>query len=361
MAIKNKSSDEFYAGLYRLAGEKKFPLKVLFELTYRCNFRCVHCYNVKEKKKELTTAQVKKILTGLSKAGCFHVGFTGGEPLMRKDIFKILDHAKRLGLRITILTNGYLVNPGVADKIAALGTSLNKVDISFLGADRSTFEAITRKKGSHNKVMNAVRLLRRRDAPVMIKPTLMRQNKDEFFKIKGIADSFGCMFKYSPTLNAKTDGSKAPLQYRLSPREVSEALKSFSKGKTEPRLPRSIKILPGKNKFFRCGSGKAEASINPYGELKLCPEINRPVYNILKRSLPQAWKDLTRFVEKLESARYVCKSCYLASFCNSCPARMLVEEGSLDKCNRYDKEFAVLRAKESGNWEAIANKGTSVN
>jgi len=348
VAIKNKSSDEFYAGLHRVAGERKFPLNVLFELTYRCNFNCVHCYNVKEKKKELTTPQVKKILTELGKAGCFHVGFTGGEPLVRKDIFEILDHAKRLGFRITILTNGYLVNAGTADKIASLGVNLNKVDISFLGANKETFEGITRKKGSYDKVLNAVKLLKKRGVEVMIKPTLMRQNKDEFFRIKEMADSLGCMFKYSPTLNAKTDGSKAPLEYRLAPHEIGEALKPFSKGKSKPRPHRPIKILPGKNKFFRCGSGKTEASINPYGELKLCPEINRPVYKILEMSLPGAWKSLMLFVEKLEKAEYACKKCHLASFCNSCPARMLVEEGSLDKCNQYDKEFALLRAKENG-------------
>ena len=62
----------------------------------------------------------------------------------------------------------------------------------------------------------------------------------------------------------------------------------------------NVKILPGKNKFFRCSSGKTEASINPYGELKLCPEINQPTYDILGIGLDKAWGQLKKYVKKLE-------------------------------------------------------------
>jgi len=354
--MKSKTSDKFYARLRSLAGKGEFPLKVLLELTYACNFRCLHCYNVKEAKKELNTSQVKEILKELERSGCFHVGLTGGEPLVRKDIFEILDFAKQSGLRITILTNGYLIDRKAADRIAGLGTSLNKVDISILGRDKKTFESITRKKGSFTKTKKAIRLLKQRGVDVMIKPTLMRQNKDGFTGIREMATSSGCMFRYSPTLNAKTDGSKGPLKYRLSPEEMIEVLKEFSGTNKQPKIKRPVRILPGKNRFFRCGSGKTEASINPYGELKLCPEINQPVYDILGLGLDRAWRRLKKYVKRLENSRYVCKSCYLASFCNSCPARMVVEEGSLNKCNRYDRDLAILHAKESGNWNKIKNK-----
>lgn len=356
MAIKTKHSDNFYAELSQIAHKVEFPLKVLFELTYACNFRCVHCYNVKENKRELTTDGVKKILTQLAKAGCFHVGFTGGEPLVRKDIFEILNFAKQLGLRVTILTNGYLLDRKAVDKIAALGVNLNKVDISFLGADKETFESITRKKGSFARVNRAIRLLRKRDLDVMIKPTLMRQNKDQFKKIRQMAKDLGCMFKYSPTLNAKADGTLDPLKYRLSPEEVIKAMEKFSGKNKKQNIKNNIKIVSGKSKFFRCGSGKTEASINPYGELKLCPEINQPTYDILGIGLDKAWEKLKKYVKKLEESKYVCTSCYLAGFCSSCPARMLVEEGSLKKCNQYDKEMAILHAKQSGFWNKIKDK-----
>ncbi|MFA7115123.1 MAG: radical SAM protein [Candidatus Omnitrophota bacterium] len=357
MAIKSKKSDDFYRDLYRLANNKRFPLKVLFEITYKCNFNCVHCYNVKNnKRKEIKTDEVKQILKQLARAGCFHVGFTGGEPLLREDIFEILEFTKSLGLRITILTNGYLIDKKTADKISKLGVNLNKVDISFLGANKETFENITRKPGSFAKVKNAIKLLRSRNVEVMIKPTLMKQNKDEFLRIKKMAEKFGCMYKFSPTLNAGSDGSKGPLKYRLSPEEVIKTLESFSLISDKNNRAGEIKRIKGKKRVFRCGSGCTEASLNPYGELKLCPEINEPAFDILSRSLEAAWKDLKKFVKDLEKTDYVCKNCYLSAFCNTCPARMFVEGGSLKICNQYDKELAIIKAKKSGHWDKLKSK-----
>ena len=152
MAIQDSASDVFYQRISSLARRKQIPLKAMFELTYRCNFNCVHCYVVREKdKRELTTAEVKEILRQLKAQGCFHIGFTGGEPLMREDIFEILNYAKLLGFRISLLTNGYFIDKSVAKEIASLGIGLNRVDISVLGAALKTFEGITKKKGSFRK------------------------------------------------------------------------------------------------------------------------------------------------------------------------------------------------------------------
>ena len=354
--MKSRTSDKFYSRLYGLAGKREFPLKVLFELTYACNFQCVHCYNVKEAKNELGTSQVKGILKELARSGCFHVGFTGGEPFTRKDIFEILDFAKRSGFRITILTNGYLIDRKAADKIAALGTSLNKVDISVLGGDKKTFESVTRKKGSFANAEKTIKLLKQRGVCVMIKSGFMRQNKGGFGKIREMAASSGCMFRYSPILNAKTDGSKGPLKHRLSPEEVIELSNEFRGVKKKPGAKTPARISPGKNRFLRCGSGRTEASINPYGELKLCPDINQTVYDIRQLGLDRAWKKLKEYVKSLEGGDYACKSCYLAGFCNSCPARMVVEEGDLNKCNMYDRDLAILYAKENGSWDKIKDK-----
>ncbi|MFH1381236.1 MAG: radical SAM protein, partial [Candidatus Omnitrophota bacterium] len=111
MIIKKENSSGFYRDMSFAARNSKFPLKAMFELTYRCNFRCVHCYVAADKKKkELGIEEVKVILDQLKKAGCFHVGFTGGELFLRKDIFKILNYAKQSGFRISILTNGFLID-----------------------------------------------------------------------------------------------------------------------------------------------------------------------------------------------------------------------------------------------------------
>ena len=121
---------------------------------------------------------------------------------------------------MSLLTNGYLIDKGIAQKIAALGTSLNRVDISVLGANPKTFEEITGVKGSFNKIIDAIKLLKNEGVVVQLKSTLMTSNKDEFGEIKSLAKKLDCLFRYGPTVSRKADGSASPLQYQVSPDEV---------------------------------------------------------------------------------------------------------------------------------------------
>lgn len=81
------------------------PVSVVFALTYRCQCSCVHCSVGGYKKRsseELTTSQIKGLLTSISEAGIFKVTFFGGEPFLREDLFGLLEHSRRIRLRISI-------------------------------------------------------------------------------------------------------------------------------------------------------------------------------------------------------------------------------------------------------------------
>lgn len=348
MAIKKCGSDEFYAKISSFTQKRKFPLKAMFELTYHCNFRCIHCYVVQDKdKQELTTQQVRDILRQLKDAGCFHIGFTGGEPLLRKDIFEILDFAKRSGFRISLLTNGYLIDEKIAERIASLGTSLNRVDVSVLGGTKKTFERITRKKNSFNKVMRAIKLLKEKRVNVQIKTTLMKPNQDEFLLIKKLADKLGTLFRYGSTLNPKMDRNREPLRYQINPLDAFKSRQAISRKKKvideEIQEGRYIKGR-GRKKLFNCGAGKSEVSISPYGEMNLCMSVSYPAYNILKGDFTQGWKNIKAVVENLNSLKdYACENCNLAQFCSWCPARGWLFSGDLTKCNTLDKDMALTQ------------------
>lgn len=359
MTIKKGYSDEFYQKISILARQRKFPLRAMFELTYKCNFRCIHCYVVPDKnKKELTTQQVKYVLNQLKSAGCFHIGFTGGEPLLREDIFEILDYAKTIGFRISLLTNGFLIDKKTARKISCLGTSLNRVDVSVLGATKYTFEKITQMKDSFEKVIHSIKLLKDEGVDVQIKATLMKPNKDEFLLIKKLADKFDTMFRYSPTLNPKIDGSKGPLRYQIQPQEAYKIQQSLSLRKrvfNEKNLegwnPKNI----GRKALFRCGAGQSDVTISPYGEMNLCLEIHYPQYNILNGSFVEGWRKIKEFVQNFKTPKdYLCKDCALAQFCHWCPARGLLTAGNLTTCSQYDKQAALVKAMHSPPWSKIA-------
>lgn len=328
-----------------LARKNKIPSRVMFELTYKCNFRCIHCYVSPDKKrKELTTRDVFSILDQLKDAGAFHIGFTGGEPLLRKDIFRILDHAKRCGFRISLLTNGYLIDKNVAERIASLGASLNRVDISVLGASKKTFEGITGAGDSFDKVLDSIKLLKDEGVNVQIKSTLMTPNKDEFLEIRNLAKKMKCLFRYGPTVSRKADGDGITLQYQVSPDEVSRLKRLLSGDKKAIN-----EFVVGRRSLFHCGAGRTEVTISPYGEMNFCLEIHYPRYSILESSFKDCWERLKGLVEDIKLPdNYECGACEIARFCHWCPAKAWLLKKDFFTCDPESKKMALAEARVCG-------------
>ena len=124
-------SDDLRYGSGRLLG----PI-VVYNCTERCNLRCLHCYSSSEAgcyDNELTTDQAKQLLSQLAEADCQVALFSGGEPLLRGDLFELMAEAKRLGLRVVVSSNGTLIDSEKAGKLAEAGVSY--VGISLDGAE----------------------------------------------------------------------------------------------------------------------------------------------------------------------------------------------------------------------------------
>jgi len=96
------------------------PLGVQFDLTYRANERCVHCYLDHDGRDEMTTAEIKDLLEQMAEAGVFFLTFSGGEIMMRRDFFEIVEHARRLSFCVKLKTNAVMVRQSEADRIQAL-------------------------------------------------------------------------------------------------------------------------------------------------------------------------------------------------------------------------------------------------
>ena len=88
----------------------RVPFTVQLDLTYRCNERCVHCYLDHDDHGEMNTAEIKKLLKELADAGVFILVLSGGEIMLRKDIFEILEYARELTFCIKLKTNAMLIH-----------------------------------------------------------------------------------------------------------------------------------------------------------------------------------------------------------------------------------------------------------
>src|ERR1700704_3993540 len=161
---------------------ERFPVACQWEITCRCNLRCVMCYTdcfnrPNFIRQELTTPEILRIMDELAEAGTLELCLTGGEPLARPDFFELYEHAVRSGFLVTVFTNGTLIAEADADRFAALRPY--RLEISLHGATQETFERITQGRGAHDRCLQAVQLLLERNISLVLKTTAMTLNQHE--------------------------------------------------------------------------------------------------------------------------------------------------------------------------------------
>ena len=329
--MQTRAYHKFWQRIHKSAKEKGSLLRVMFELTYGCNFKCRHCY-VPESfrgKRELKTKEVFFILDQLADMGCFYLGFTGGEPFMRKDIIQILWQAKKKGLESIIYSNGSLIDERIAQELAQLKP--NKVDITLPAMTEAAFEKITSARGSYKKVFKAIGLLYKNKVNLGFKTCVLKENQAEIEDIQDFAKSLGALHRLDTRLSPRLDGSKEPFRYRGSLKNKLQA--------TGYRL-QAIR----KDNLFKCAVGVSQAAINPLGELKMCLMIGFPKYKILETSLKDAWQRLKGLVSSIrQDKNYKCARCNLAPFCKWCPGRAWLYNKTFTCCEPQSRIFAENR------------------
>jgi MoaA/NifB/PqqE/SkfB family radical SAM enzyme len=154
------------------------PISVHLDVTYRCNERCVHCYLDHDDHGEMATAEIKDVLTQLSDAGVFFLTISGGEILMRRDLFEILEFARGLLFNVKLKTNGVMIREAEAKRIRELG--VEQVQISVYSHRPEVHDAITKLPGSLKRTIEAIRFLRAQGLKVTIANVLMSANMADY-------------------------------------------------------------------------------------------------------------------------------------------------------------------------------------
>src|SRR5512146_1365086 len=149
---------------------------VIWNLVRRCNLTCKHCYALSadhDYPGELTLDEVRTVMAGLKAAHVPALILSGGEPLLRPDLFEIAAHAKALGFYVGLSTNGTLIDAPLAGRIAAQG--FDYVGISLDGL-RETHDKFRRKLGAFDASLAALRHLRERGVKVGLRFTMTALN-----------------------------------------------------------------------------------------------------------------------------------------------------------------------------------------
>ena len=291
--IDEMSAEVWSEQLFQRFEGKPSPLTGQWELTCRCNLKCVMCYtdpfNTPEQiRQELSYEEVVRILDEIHKEGCLEITFTGGEPFARRDFLDIYTYAKRKGFLLTIFTNGTLITPKIADQLKAYPPSM--IEISFHGLTRESFDQITLGSGSYEHCLEGIGLILERDLPLTLKTVGMTVNQDEILKIKEFVAGFEkAQYKFGADLRPRLDGSEDVFQYQLP----SDEIRAIEQADAEFRAERVRQDRSKKERIDQgqelCGGGRYKFHIDAYGQLQLCSNNRRQGYDLRQGSFREGF------------------------------------------------------------------------
>jgi len=169
-----RHSSKLPSHLLQFSSDKK-PV-VVWNTTQRCSLRCIHCYSHSkniEYTGELTTDEGKRLLDDLATFGCPVILFSGGEPLMRHDLSLLISHARSLGMRAVISTNGTMITPEKAQEFKKLGLSYVGVSLDGLKNTNDKFRGI---KGAFDSALQGIRNCQQAGIKVGLRFTINKKN-----------------------------------------------------------------------------------------------------------------------------------------------------------------------------------------
>jgi radical SAM protein with 4Fe4S-binding SPASM domain len=330
----------YFRELFRRAEAARVPLAGSLELTRRCNLRCVHCYLGpqarvrRDRRNEMTTAQVLAILDQAIEAGCLNLLITGGEPLLRQDFADIYRHSKLAGVDVTVFTNGTLV----ADRIIELFKDLppRVVEVSLYGATADTYERITGVPGSYGRCLAGIRRLHDGGIRLVVKTMLMTLNSHEFEAIEQLARAFGAKFRSDPVLNGCLDGGREPLGLRV---DASEAVR-LEFGNRERRqewcdFHARYPEIPPSDRLFQCGAGETGFHVDAFGNLQPCLMLPGISYSLMTGTFAEGWAKMAHIRDIKVSDSNHCASCQRRVYCGYCPGLLALENGDPEIPSHY--------------------------
>src|ERR1700676_2817533 len=320
------------------------PLSVHLDVTYRCNERCVHCYLDHDDHGEMSTAEIKDILDQLSDAGVFFLTLSGGEVLMRRDFFEIVEHARRLLFNVKMKTNGAMVREPEAKRIRELG--IEQVQISLYSHRAEIHDAITKLPGSFKRTVQAIRFLKSQGLKVVIANVLMASNLFDNTGVMALAKELDVPYTLDPTVSPKMDGDTSILALRIPGSELKQVFRNQELvGHVEefcaPPPPPGEDIMDG----VPCSAGHTSCYITPYGDVFPCVQFPLPSGNLRRQKFLDIWRNSSQLRE-VRSIRAkdlpTCSGCSHVGTCTRCPG-LAYMEGNMRGPSTADCEKSFIR------------------
>jgi mycofactocin radical SAM maturase len=260
----------------QLKGGLDAPICLTWELTYACNLACVHCLSSSGQRdpRELTTVEAKAVLDELRDLQVFYVNLGGGEPMIRRDFFDLIEHAVTNGIGVKFSTNGAFIDSAKARRLADM--EYLDIQISLDGLDAATNDAV-RGEMSFEAARRAMdHLASAGFGPFKISIVVTRHNVDQLDGFKALADSYGAQLRVT---RLRPSGRGVDSWPELHPTAAQQHQiyrwllaqgESVLTGDSFFHLNALGEPLPGLN---MCGAGRVVCLIDPIGDVYACPFV----------------------------------------------------------------------------------------
>lgn len=331
------------------------PKWIAWEITRRCNLRCVHCRSSSKLEinghPDFPIEEAFRVIDDISGYAKPVVVLSGGEPLMRKDVFDIARYGTDKGLRMCLATNGALVNEEICSKIKSSGIKI--VSLSLDGSTEEVHDNFRNEKGAFKGIMNAAGLFKRNGIEFIINSSFTKRNQEEIPKIYKLAKDLGAtawyMFMIVPTgrgeeimneLISKEDYEEildwhyrmekdehdmlvrptcAPHYYRVVLQKTKEEGAKIER--------RTLKFSTGGSKG--CLAGQLICLIDVDGNVLPCSYFPKPAGNIRTQTFKDVWENSELFKDMRDFKKYKgrCGSCEYVNVCGGCRARAYAMDG----------------------------------
>jgi AdoMet-dependent heme synthase len=335
--IASDGNCEFYLKLAHSSEakttEKFVPLVMSWNVTRECNMKCSHCYiNATEKKldNELSTQEGKDLMDQICQVSKPLLILSGGEPLLRPDIYKLIQYGASKGLKMGLGSNGSLIDDDVAAKLKAAGIATVSISLdSHIPTQHDEFRGVV---GSWEKAVEACKALRKNNVLVQVNTTLTQQNYSQIDDIMSLAEKIGVenfhLFFLVPTGRGAKLSDISPQKYEDM---ITNTFAKVAKHKLNVRpscAPQFMRIAKGMGLDMRqwvrgCLAGLYYCRIYPNGDVTPCPYLPIKLGNVREKTFKEIWfnSDIFKALRTPNALKGKCGACDYRQLCGGCRAR----------------------------------------
>ncbi len=327
-----------------------YPGHPVWEVTGACNLRCIHCHAVSGQAApdELTTDEGKRLIDMIAANSEFRtLIYTGGEPLVRPDIFELFRHSQKAGLANIIATNGTLIDEEMAFKLKDHGVVCNAISIDAANPD--IHDMVRNKPGSFDLALRAIEATKKAGILLQINTTAMEYNIPDLSELIDFVDNCGAGIMLMYQLVAVGRGEKiekatlkkAANQYlseliALKQKTANTIIEPVASPQYWPYLLKKNGIhdglmlkLAGKV-FHGCAAGRGFVYVKANGDVWPCPFVELSAGNVRETDFNKIYYASTVFRNlrnREENLKGICSDCNYQKVCGGCRGRALAYSG----------------------------------